>query len=272
MIRRWLGDIVFFVMALAAAFLLAGLPQEAQVTPRTIPAPSTAKAPETKAPENGEITEGTAIGERDIFSSSGNYKEGAQAPMPDNPYTLLGVVREGESTKAVFREYTGTVVRAAMGQRMMDGFLVASVDKPVVVLKKGKERKAFPVYGAALNPGAVQTAVKNTADQKPLLVGILKGTEPKAVFRDQSGNLNVLGTRRALPDGSVITRIDADSVRLKKGKENKVLVLYAEVFLKAPVPPQRSAAGHKAAKAQAAERKSNGPDRKAGERSPGSRL
>jgi len=271
MISRYVADMIFIFMAATIAFFLAGMPKDIE-GPVSRPASGSAGVktpPEVKSMEVGQEKEGMAIGERNIFSSTGSYKGYAQIPMPDNPYTLLGVVQEGAGMKALFREYTGTVTKVTMGYRMIDGFYVADVSNPQVVLKKGKERKVFNVYGASLPHGPGTGDVKNLADRKPLLIGILEGADKKAVFRDHAGNLNILETRQSLPDGSVITHIDSRSVRLRNRKEKKDLTLYAEAFLKTPIQASQAHPKDKTCKSSASGRRSNSYDNKAGEKGQG---
>ena len=237
MMNRYLSDMGFIIMAAIAAFLLAGTPGTFQV-PATRPAlPATAATPpEMKPVEAAPQSSGKAIGERNIFASSGSYKDAVKtASIPDNPYILLGIVQEGSVMKAIFREYTGAVTKAAAGQRMIDEFQVAAVQNRQVVLKKGKEKKVFSVYGDALSSVSGQVEKKNDSHRNPLLIGILEGADKKAVFKDQSGNLTILETGRSLPDGSVITHIDSRSVRLINGKDKKDLTPYAQAFPREPL-------------------------------------
>lgn len=274
MTSRYLADVVFIVMAAVAAFVLAGMPgnMKAPVS-RPAPVPAMAKtAPEVKSIEVGQKKVGAAIEERNIFAASGTYKDNAQVPVPDNPYVLLGTVREKGGLKAFFREYTGTVAKAAAGYRMIDGFRVATVQNRQVVLKKRQERKVFNVYGTSIAPAAGQGDMKNISGQKPLLVAILEGSRKRAVFKDYAGNWTVLETGRSLPDGSVIVRIDSRSVRLRQGKEAKELMLYAQVFPKDREQNVQSVSPIRAFPKKAlplpsvpAWRKPNSPNNKAGE-------
>jgi hypothetical protein len=233
MMGRYLADMVFIIMAAIAAFLLAGTPGTFHV-PATRPALSVSAAapPEMKPVEAAPQSGGNAIGERNIFVSSGSYKDTVKTAMPENPYILIGIVQDGPVIKAIFREYTGAVTKAAAGQRMIDGFKVATVQNRQVTLEKGNEKKVFNVYGASLSSAFGQDDIKTFSDRKPLLIGILESAERKAVFKDQSGNLTMLETGRSLPDGSVITHIDSRSVRLINGKDKKDLILYAQAFSK----------------------------------------
>ena len=237
MMIRYLSDMVFIVMAAIAAFFLAGMPQDMKA-PVNRPSPMRAEVktpPGVKSIEAAPQSSGKDISRRNIFTSSGSYKDAVKtAAIPDNPYLLVGIVQEGPVMKAIFREYTGSVTKAAVGQRMIDGFQVAVVQNRQVMLKKGNEKKMFSVFGANLSSVSGQTDEKKFSDRKPMLIGILEGADKKAVFKDHSGNLTILETGRSLPDGSVITRIDSRSVRLINGKDKKELALYAQTFPKEP--------------------------------------
>jgi hypothetical protein len=237
MMTRYLSDMVFIVMAAIAAFFLAGIPKDVKA-PMLRPSSVSVdvKTPlEVKSIETVPKSSGKAIAKRNIFASSGSYKDAVKtAAIPDNPYILLGIVQEGSVMKAIFREYTGTVTKAIVGQRMIDGFQVAIVQNQQVMLKKGNARKVFSVYGATLSSASGQGDMKKISDFKPLLIGILGGADKKAVFKDQTGNLTILETGRSLSDGSVIINIDSRSVRLTNGKDKKDLTLYAQAFPKEP--------------------------------------
>jgi hypothetical protein len=237
MMSRYLADMVFIVMAAIAAFFLAGMPKYLKApVPHPAPVSVDVKTPqEVKSIETVPKSGGKAIAERNVFASSGSYKDYIQKAIPDNPYVLLGIVQEGSVMKAIFREYTGAVTKATVGQRMIDGFNVATVQNQQVMLKKGNARKVFSVYGASLSSASGQGDMKKFSDRKTLLIGILEGADKKAVFKDQAGNLTILETGRSLPDGSVITHIDSRSVRLTNVKDKKDLTLYAQALLKEPV-------------------------------------
>jgi hypothetical protein len=234
MMTRYLSDMVFIVMAAIAAFFLAGMPKYLKApVPHQAPVSAEVKIPlEVKSIETVPKSGGKAIAKRNIFASTGSYKDSVKTAIPDNPYILLGIVQEESVMKAIFREYTGAVTKAIVGQRMIDGFQVAVVQNQQVMLKKGNARKVFSVYGATLSSASGQGDMKKNSDSKPLLIGILEGSDKKAVFKDASGNLTILETGRSLPDGSVIINIDSRSVRLTNGKDKKDLTVYAQAFLK----------------------------------------
>ncbi|HUN55835.1 MAG TPA: hypothetical protein VMU29_11825 [Smithella sp.] len=232
MMRSYLWDIIFIVLAVMIAFLLAGRPGTFQ-TPATQPAQpdSAAAKSETKSNEKAmDIikSDTAALEKRNIFDSSGSYQNGAPITVPDNPYALLGVVKEGNVMKAIFREYTGKVTEITAGQKMIDGFHVAAVGNPYVVLERGKEKKNFNVFSAGILPSGKYETAKHSLDRKLKLVAVLEGTEKRAVFRDAEGCLSILGIKQSLPDGSVIAHIDSRRVKVLDGKVEKELALSTE--------------------------------------------
>ena len=273
MMTRYLSDMIFIVMVAIAAFFLAGMPKYLKA-PVPHPAPVSAEVktpPEVKAIETAPKSGGKAIAERNIFASSGSYKDAVKtAAIPDNPYILLGIVQEGPVMKAIFREYTGAVTKATVGQRMIDGFNVATVQNQQVMLKKGNAKKVFSVYGASLPSSSGQGDMKKFSDRKTLLIGILEGADKKAVFKDQAGNLTILETGRSLPDGSVINHIDSRSVRLTNVKDKKDLTLYAQALLKEPVETIQSLPKDKLSQSSASgRRRSKSPNHKVDKQGPG---
>jgi hypothetical protein len=89
-----------------------------------------------------------ALKERNIFSPYGSYvMSGAvlKGPLPENPYTLIGVL-QGEEKKAVFREYTGTIVTLTVGKKLIDDSIITRIDKLSVVVEKGKEKKELKLF------------------------------------------------------------------------------------------------------------------------------
>lgn len=223
--RRYLWDIVFIVLAMLIAFLLAGTPEILRI-PATRPAPPA--APETKSKEKTmemEKKDTKVLEKRNIFALSGSYQDIAPVSVPDNPYVLIGVVGEGETVKAIFREYTGKVIKVSPGQRMIDGFSVTAIDKPQIVLKRGNEKKIFNVYHSTGLPGIVNDNMKRVEDEKSTLVAVLEGAEKKAVLRSVDGSLFVLRKGQTLPDGSVVVRIDSRFVKIRNGKTEAELAL-----------------------------------------------
>jgi len=99
-----------------------------------------------------------------------------------------------------------------------------------------KERNIFSPDGSYTMSKAGATA---TLLESPYtLIGILKGEENKAVFRDHTGSIVTLTVGKKLGDGSVITRIDTTSVEVKKGKEKRELKIF-DVKVPGPLTRQK---------------------------------
>lgn len=251
--RRVILDFIFVVPAIAVAFLLAGSPppesgqlsaltEAAAVSQNPVPpesgqlqaaVSSAAAGQPTDQPAlkpkmsnvNRQVLEGAAAGKRNIFTPSGSYKDAgssAFAIMPENPYELIGIVREG-GIRALFREYTGNVIVAPIKHKMIDGFVVKTIGPRKVITEKGEEKKEFSLFNAEEPTIAIKGKVKNAPAQPPVLIGIAGGNVRKAVFRNESGVLTQLALRETLPDGSIIARIDPQFVVVRKGGENKEL-------------------------------------------------
>lgn len=238
---RFLVDMIFIVAVAVCAFFMAEAPQEIKApAPPPAPKSSVVKISPVKPKEDGQKNAEAAIAGRNIFASSGSYKDKDidRIPIPDNPYILLGVVGQGPGMKALFREYTGNVTKVVAGQRMIDGFVVAAVNNLQVTLKKEKKRKVFNVYDSSISSSSSLSKkhdLNNSSGRKYSLVGILQGAHKKAVFKDQTGNPVILKASQSFPDGSVLVRIDSGSVILKKGKDEEELTLYKKMTQQTPV-------------------------------------
>jgi hypothetical protein len=83
---------------------------------------------------------------RNIFTANGAYTDSDDKLIPANPYTLLGVIHGGGVTKAVFRDYSGSVVAMAQGQKMIDGSVITRIDDASVQLRKGEEKTELKTF------------------------------------------------------------------------------------------------------------------------------
>jgi hypothetical protein len=89
--------------------------------------------------------------DRNIFSADGRYptpgavSAGMKGPLPENPYTLIGIL-QGEEKKAVFREYTGSIVFLTIGKKLIDESVITRIDSTSVEVKKGKEKKELKIF------------------------------------------------------------------------------------------------------------------------------
>jgi hypothetical protein len=89
-----------------------------------------------------------ALKDRNIFAADGRYitsGAGMKGPLPENPYTLIGIL-QGEEKKAVFREYTGSVVALTVGKKLIDGSVITRIDSTSVEVKKGNEKRELKIF------------------------------------------------------------------------------------------------------------------------------
>ena len=92
--------------------------------------------------------------------------------LPEKPYNLIGVLY-GKEMKAVFAEYTGSVVTMTVGKKMIDGFVISKIKSTSVKLTERKEEKELKTFDV-LNPE--QTIEKKMADGSVLIIN--KGSPP----------------------------------------------------------------------------------------------
>jgi hypothetical protein len=84
---------------------------------------------------------------RNIFSLDGLYMLSSpqQKPMPEVPYTLLGVI-VGRPKQAVFRDYLGAVVSVGEGEVLADGFVIARIETLSVMAKRGEDEREYKIF------------------------------------------------------------------------------------------------------------------------------
>jgi hypothetical protein len=98
-----------------------------------------------------EVVASKALKDRNIFSTDGKYStSGAgsvdmKGPLPENPYTLIGTLH-GEEKKAVFREFTGSIVTLTVGKELIDGSVITRINSTSVEVKKGKEKRELKIF------------------------------------------------------------------------------------------------------------------------------
>ena len=147
---RYVLDIICVVLIIAIAVLFAGrtgvdLDLHSSRSDKAI---LDVQPPETKMEETGIVRKNVQAKElmgRNIFSPSGIYAESASQSLPENPYTLIGVLM-GKEKKAVFRDYTGAVITLAAGKKLIDGFTITQIDSVSVKLERGKEKKSLRAF------------------------------------------------------------------------------------------------------------------------------
>jgi len=119
-----------------------------------------AKKEETKTVEKEIVRDvfvSKALKDRNIFSADGKYtmagagSGGMKGPMPEKPYTLIGIL-QGEEKKAVFKEYTGSIVFLAVGKKLIDDAVITRIDSTSVEVKKGKEKKELKIFSVKVPP------------------------------------------------------------------------------------------------------------------------
>jgi len=144
-------DILCILLVIGMAFLFAGKP----VIDLNSPPSASDTALAVKHAETGKEGHGLAkkieqlqeIKARNIFAATGIYADtdAANRPLPDKPYTLIGVLY-GKEMKAVFAEYTGAVVTMTVGKKMIDGFVITKIGSTSVKLKRGEEGKELRTF------------------------------------------------------------------------------------------------------------------------------
>ena len=160
MIKKYLLDILCIIAVVIIALLATQKPQRPAVDLKLRPSsPSIgdktklpdAKKEEKEAVQKKIVKEVVVLGalkERNIFSPDGSYvMSGAvlKGPLPENPYTLIGVLK-GEEKKAVFRDYTGSIIVLTVGKKLVDGSIITNIDRLSVQLEKGEEKKELKVF------------------------------------------------------------------------------------------------------------------------------
>ena len=179
-LRRFLyPDILCILLVIGIAFLFASNPGVDLNSP---PAASDTQAVASKTPEARaeglgivrKVEEVKELKTRNIFTATGAYTDAdaANRPLPEKPYRLIGVLH-GKEMKAVFSEYTGSVVTMTVGNKMLDGFVISKIKNTSVKLTRGKEEKELKTFDV-LNPE--QTTEKKMANGSVLIIN--KGGPP----------------------------------------------------------------------------------------------
>jgi hypothetical protein len=157
MIKKYLLDIISIVLVSAVALLATQKPAtELKLRPSSPSIGDKGKLPDVKKGEKekvrtGIIKEVAALGslkERNIFSPDGSYTKsgaGLKGPLPENPYTLIGILN-GEEKKAVFRDHTGSIIALTVGKKLIDGSVITKIEKLSVQLENEKGKKELKVF------------------------------------------------------------------------------------------------------------------------------
>jgi len=159
---KYLSDIICVVIVVILALLTTQRPVidligRTAVSSRTGVSPvipSDVKKEETKNLQKEivrDVVASKALKDRNIFAADGKYAivamsgPGMKGPLPENPYTLIGILR-GEEKKAVFREHTGSILALTVGKELIDGSVITRIDNLSVEVKKGKEKRELRIF------------------------------------------------------------------------------------------------------------------------------
>lgn len=152
MIKRYRIDLIFIGAAVILALLLSEKPVRVQA--QKLPSIKKTEQVDAKAAVKGFAAGSASKADKDrselkarnIFVSDGSYSLAVHKKLiPDIPYTLLGVML-GKEKKAVFREYTGSIVSLGVGAKMLDDSVITSIEKLSVKARKGKEEKEYRIF------------------------------------------------------------------------------------------------------------------------------
>lgn len=157
MIKKYLLDIISIVLVSAIAVFATQKPEmDLTLRPSSSSMSDKSKLPDVKKEEKQEVQKEIvkevivlrALKERNIFSPDGGYVklgEGLKGPLPENPYTLIGILY-GEEKKAVFRDYKRSIIVLTTGGKLVDGSIITNIDRLSVELEKGNEKKELKVF------------------------------------------------------------------------------------------------------------------------------
>jgi len=149
-ISQYMPDIVSVCLIMILAVLVAGRTHiDLNIRPSSVDKLSdNMHLSEIVKAESGivvKVIQTQDIKGRNIFTATGTYIDLASQNLPENPYTLIGVLR-GKERKAVFREYTGAVVTLSAGKQLIDGFQIVGIEDTSVKLKRRNEKKELRMF------------------------------------------------------------------------------------------------------------------------------
>jgi hypothetical protein len=173
-LKQYLPDVLAILLIAGGAYLFSGKP-DLDLTARPLPNSQSAKdAP--RAQTVGKQPEGAAglrqghdyraLQARNIFAVSGGYAEADAKSIPEQAYTLIGVL-SGKEMKAVFKDYTGAVLTMTAGKKMIDGFVISRIEGTAVKLRRGHEEKVLRTFYA---PDPAKTIERKGADGSVVIV------------------------------------------------------------------------------------------------------
>jgi hypothetical protein len=154
MIKRYLLDVLCIILIIIIPLIAAQRP-EVDLTMRSSTGDK-GQFSDSKKKENEkvqkeimkEVVALKSLKERNIFAPDGTYsisETALKGPLPKHPYTLIGIL-QGEEKKAVFRDYTGSIITLVRGKKLIDGSVIKRIDRLSVELEKGKEKRELRIF------------------------------------------------------------------------------------------------------------------------------
>ncbi len=149
-VKKYRFDIIGLIVLLVLAFTFSEKPNTKVEVPKHKKAsssPTTEKQELEKTEKKDKEKDKYAkIKERNIFSASGTYETVAELKIPENPYTLMAVLKEGDEKRVILKEFTGNIVVAKKGTKLIDGSTVKKIGDSYVEIKKGKETRKLAIF------------------------------------------------------------------------------------------------------------------------------
>jgi hypothetical protein len=84
------------------------------------------------------------IMKRNLFTVDGRYGDKIERP-PENPYSLVAVMISGKEKRVILKDFTGELFTAKEKEKMIDGYIIEKIDKNLVILKRGKQKKELKI-------------------------------------------------------------------------------------------------------------------------------
>lgn len=146
-------DILFFFLSVIISLLLIGKPKTDRSTGMQAGHASSPASPiqageaSSQSGKAALLTKATLYGhldKRNVFSEDGSYEKELKK-IPENAYNLIAVLK-GREKRAIFREYTGTLVSVKVGDKLIDGAVVTDIGSMTVRVKKDKDKKEYRIF------------------------------------------------------------------------------------------------------------------------------
>jgi hypothetical protein len=201
---KYFLDIISIVLVTTIALLATQKPAvDLKLRPSSPSIGDKSQLPDVKKEEKEKVQTGIikevatlgSLKERNIFSPYGSYvMSGAvlKGPLPENPYTLIGILY-GEEKKAVFRDYTGSIIALTVGKKLIDGSVITKIEKLSVQLENEKAKKELKVFD-------LTDPKRRTPPKREI------ASRPEAPPGRETPPRPERGSRRRPPDGETLQR------------------------------------------------------------------